>query len=48
MFTFLKALGKFFLEIAKTLIIDTVVKAILNPHETIKQSYVTGGLRSCF
>lgn len=48
MFTFFKALGKFFLEFAKTLIIDTVIKAILNPHETIKQPYVTGGLRSCF
>ena len=44
MFTFFKALGKFFLEVAKTLII----KAILNPHETIKPSYVTGELRSCF
>ena len=48
MFTFFKALGKFFLEVAKTLIIYTVIKAILNPHETIKPSYVTGELRSCF
>ena len=48
MFTFFKALGKFFLEVAKTLIKDTVIKAILHPHENVKQSYIVGGLRTCF
>lgn len=47
MFTFLKAIGKFFIEVAKTLIIDTVIKAILNPHQTIEKSYIVGGLRTC-
>ena len=45
MLTFIKALGYFFLEFAKTLVIDTVIKAILNPNDIIKEKHKIG-LRS--
>lgn len=44
MITLFTAIGKFFTEFIKTLIIDTVIKAITNPYQDIKPSYKIGGL----
>lgn len=46
MLTFLTAVGKFFIEFAKTLVIDTVIHAMLHPYNEIKKN-VLGGNFAC-
>lgn len=42
MFAFFKAIGGFLLEFAKTLVIDTVIQAMLYPYNEIRRTTVGG------